>query len=349
MLCHQKKIPQMAENTLMMLFSGTTLKRLRAWTIPIKGQSVLRLSLWVLIGVLLTAANVEYDERLRSQGDGLGKLITKAAAQLQHAAKKRPLRLAYMNDSLEKMAQATRVMASGQDGRIALDLLEASRRDYKENHFAILLQAINKSVSGNETEADQLFKEFLLNSTTFTGFEETFLKWGEFHMIRRNVHAYLRAKGVPFEGEEKNIQAHIPFEKLIGYATGSDRPDYVMNIAFITILAGGGILLVLLKMTGVDFSRPFLSSVVTLYVISWIAYGIWVTDLAFGLPFGWSRFDVVPILFIVPTVLLLLSRGITAWIESRQPVEAGYKKCSRCRAIMMDVLKECPRCRKVFN
>lgn len=279
-------------------------------------------------------------------GEQFGKIITRAAIRLQGASPQRPFKLKFMNDSLMHTARATLGMANHwPPEEIAKELSEA-RRAYPENSFALLLAGILANATGAEQKANRFFEDFLLNSRTFSEFEEQFLKWGEFHTLRRIVYEILKSRGIHFEGREEEIRVRIPYEDLIAYAMRPGTWDRTVNILFIFILVGGGVALVVAHMKGVEFHRLVPGGLVGLYLGVWISYGTWIFDLAFGLPWGWSRFVVIPLFLGCLLLLFAIGVGLEIYEERLRPLEHGYQRCPHCRAVIEGLLIECPECRQ---
>lgn len=296
--------------------------------------------------IIFATGNIQMGNEPPDYGREFGEIIAKASLRLQIVAEKRPLKLSQWNDSLGKMAAATLLMASkGEPAKIEA-LLEASRKSHPGNSFAILLQAILQNARGDQKAANKTFEQFLLKSKKFTELEETFLHWGEFHMLRRTVFEVLRARKISFKGREEEIQAYIPYEQFFQYVMNPGREDWIMNVALVILILGGGVLLVTASLTGVEFSAPPASSLLTMYVMVWIAYAAWIFDLAFGLPFGLSRTAVVP-LFLVLVSLSILTLDLLAYLSDRaRPLEEGYRRCPHCSGIIVALSTECMHCRK---
>ncbi|MCM8775522.1 MAG: hypothetical protein NC930_04130 [Candidatus Omnitrophica bacterium] len=282
-------------------------------------------------------------------GEGFGHIVTRASIRLQDEAAKRPFKLKFMNDSLEKTAQAARLMASGGSFPEILALLDEASTDYRENSFAILLQAVLLNAHGDQAKANRLYEEFLKRSRTFSSFDEVFLKWGEFHFLRRIVYEILVSRGVSFQGREKEIQVRIPYEKLILYALKPGTWDFVMNICFIFIIVFGAVGLVLAALRGADFSDLVFGGLLGIYLGVWISYFTWLYDLAFGLMWGWSRFYAVPV-FLGSILILYLAAVIKKiWTERLRPLETGYTRCPHCHGVIVQLLIECPLCRQKID
>jgi len=300
--------------------------------------------LWFIPSLESFAANRE-----SIYGESFESIIAKATIRLQKASRRRPLRLTSLNDSLAHTATAAHAMTRGQDiGTIRAELSEATKR-HKANSIALLLDAIVSDANGDHSQANQQFENFLLNSQTFTDFEKSFLKPGEFHLLRRAVYDLLETRGISLADRQEEIRARVPFEALINYVIHSRVSDFAMNIALLFIIFGGGVFLVFAQLMGKDFSRPLFGGLVTMYVVCWIAYAIWIVDLVGGLPFGWSRHITIPVLLIGTALLLTIKSAISAWNEQRQPLADGYVRCSHCGAIVPNLTVECPACKKQIS
>ncbi|MBI3307396.1 MAG: hypothetical protein HYZ84_06310 [Candidatus Omnitrophica bacterium] len=290
-------------------------------------------------------AKVEIGENY-DYAEEFGKIITRASIKLQEVAPKRRFKLKSWNDSLEKTAQAALGMASREKPEVIQVRLDEAVQNYDQNSFAILLKAILASSQQNGKEANRFYEEFLLKSRTFSEFEQTFLKWGEFYFLRRTVYEILASRGVSFAGREKAIHMRTPYEQLILYGTKPGGWDRLMNIVFIVLILGGAVALVFWALAGAQFWEVVPSGILGLYVAVWVSYGTWIFDLAFGLPGGLSRFTVVPIFFGSMTLLFVISVVRHFWLERLRPLETGYRRCPHCHAVIEMLLIECSSCRR---
>jgi len=297
--------------------------------------------------LFLATGNIEIDSAPPNYGDEFGSIIKKASIRLQGAAQKRPLKLKGWNASLSKTAKAARILASkGGDYEEAIRDLEAARADYAGNSFSYLLEAVIRSTQGKKEEANKMFEQFLLQSRTFTKFEESFLHWGEFHTLRRSVYELLKARGITFEGREKDIQVVVPYQEFFKYVMSPGREDWVMNLSFIFLIIGGGVLLIIASLAGVDFYKSIPGNFIVMYLAVWIAYGLWIFDLAFGLPWGLSRFSAIPVFLLSCVVSLAALEYWAYWREHKRPLEPGYRKCPHCGAVILKLATECSQCRR---
>ena len=277
---------------------------------------------------------------------GFGKTLNRAIYRMEAMAPRRPFRFTAMNDSLEKMAAAVRGMQTNQPDGAVWELLEASRKAYPENSFSLLLQGLMLDYQGRQDEANQVLENFLLNSRTFSEFEEKFLKWGEFHSIRRYVYELLLVRGVTFEGREQDIQVQVPFREFFEYAMSPDRPDVIYNIFFVVIILVGAVGLIIAQLMEVDFSQPVVRNLPGLYGIVWLSYALWIVDLAFGLPFGWNRMIVIPILLGGSLGYAVVLEALSYYQARNQPLEQGFKRCPYCKDVVVQLAVQCSHCRK---
>jgi len=296
--------------------------------------------------LLLVTGNLDYGLNRGAEGSQFWKIVKKATERLQVVGNRRPLRLGHLNESLEKTAVAARGMLVGGDENEIWRLLEEARSDYDKNSFAILLEAMILSARGNREGANQLYELFLLKSRTFSEFEETFLKWREFHMLRRHVYDYLLSQGVSFEGREEEIQVRIPYEELMKYVMNPKDQDQLWSVVFVLLILGGGVGLIIANLMGVDFESPVIRVLPIWYLVVWLSYALWMFDLAFGLPFGWNRSWAIPILSGITIGGSLAMEGYAYWVERKRPLEQGYQRCPNCQSVILHLLVECPYCRR---
>ena len=275
-----------------------------------------------------------------------GRLVTRACQKLQAQAKKRPLKLKSLNDSLQLTASAAALMASGRDFVQARAALDQAVEKYPANSFAFLLKAITYSSQGDSLSANRYFKTFLIESRVFTGFDKIFLTWAEMREIRKIVYGILQTQNVPLTEEEKKLMQKITFKNLLSYIAAPGPEDRGLNIGFIAVIAGGAAILLLCLFTGVDFSRLLPRLLLILYMAAWVSYGFWIVDLAFGLPFGWNRFKAVPLCMASILGLFFLAELWAAAQDFFRPVEKGYKRCRHCGAATPKLSLECTECRK---
>jgi len=189
--------------------------------------------------LLIATGNIDVGTSPIDENEGFGRIIRKATYRLEQVAPRRPLRLSHLNDSLAHTSQAARGIVTGEDESTVLETLRQARRAYPNNSFAILLQGIVEDAGGDQATANQLFEKYLLKSRTFSDFDEVFLKWAEFHRLRRYVYDLLQDRGISFKGREKEIQVMIPFEAFLKYLMRPSRADLALNIVFVALILGG--------------------------------------------------------------------------------------------------------------
>ena len=271
-------------------------------------------------GLRAQAYPSDYGPRFQQQ-------IEKAFSGLDRASGGRRLKLKGMNDSLEKTSRAARMISNWQVADPVLELIQSAKQDYPQNFFTLFLEGLVFDMRGDSSGADRRFEEFLFQGRTHTDFEKTFISQWDFRALRREVENLLAGRGVSLRGQEQQLQDRVPMQGLDTYRRHPARRDEILNIAFLAVIFGGGVCFLFAAFGGAEFWRPGLRSLFGMYLAVWIAYGIWLLDLAFGLPYGVSRFKVI-FIFLGATAGLLVLRELAAWVsEKMRPMEKGYKKC----------------------
>lgn len=298
----------------------------------------------------LATANIQIGQEDPDYGKRFGRIIKQASINIQEVARRRPFRLKNWNNSMEQTAIAARAMASDQHFDVAWEALENARQFHPDNNFAILLQAVLMNSSQGEQAANAYFEQFLFKSITYTEFEESFIKWAPFHMLRRIVYELLVSRGVSFEGREEEIQVRIPYAEFFEYVMRPSHKDWIMNVSFVILILGGAVALILMSLQGMEFSGSIAGTLLTIYMLVWIAYGLWIFDLAIGLPGPWSRHSVVTVFLGTTIGGLILFETYLHWKDRNRPLEDGYRRCPYCRAIIVELSIECSEChRKIDN
>ncbi len=323
---------------------------------------------------VLATGSITTPQDKADSSERFGAIITAAAIKLQESASRRPFKIKAMNDSLEKTAGALRLLASRRQvpaqpldmltrgpltpaafsmnsvktEKEIMQLLEEARGIYPENSFAVLIQAVTRNAAGDTASANRYFEEYLLGSRTYADFDREFLKWNEFHTLRRYAYELLRTRGVNFKEREKEIRVRVPYEQLLRYVTHPEPQDRILNLFFVAVIFGGGVLLVLASLAGMEFYRSLGFSLLALYWSVWLAYGCWIYDLAFGLPWGWNRYTTAAV-FLALGIAAGLGEMLASWREARRPLAEGYKRCPHCKEIIVSLSVECFRCKKKLN
>ncbi len=304
--------------------------------------------LWILLLILAgglfpvssaVAHPSDYTPRFQTQ-------IKKTLEGINQAAKRRLLKFKGMNDSLEKTSRAAGMFWNWQSAGPVSSLLDAAQKDYPENHFTLFVEALILDAREDTANANRFFAKFLVEGRTYTDFEKAFLTHEDFQALRREIENLLTGRGISLRGHEDQIADRVPMQGLENYKRKPSRNDQVLNIIFLAVLLGGGVCLILTAFAGAEFWRPVLRSVLGLYLSFWVAYGIWLLDLAFGLPYGVSRFKVIPV-FLGATALFLLLRELWAFVrEKSRPLETGFKRCPHCNAVILALSVECVYCKR---
>ncbi len=293
-----------------------------------------------LLGIARAEAYpVDYSPRFQTQ-------IKKTLDSINQAAAKRSLKLRGMNDSLEKTSRAARMFWNWQSAGPVAALLESAQKDYPENFFTFFLEALILDMREDPRQANRSFVKFLLEGRTYTDFEKAFISQGDFQALRHEIENLLTRRGISLRGHESELEARVPMQGLENYRRHPAPNDQVLNFIFLAVLIGGGAGLILAAFGSAEFWRPGLRSILGMYLSFWIAYGIWLLDLAFGLPYGVSRFKVISV-FLGSTALLLGLRELWAFVrEKGRPLEKGFKRCPFCKAVIVELATQCFYCKQ---
>lgn len=295
---------------------------------------------------LLLTANIQMGSEAPDYGEMFGRIITQTGMRLQQVAARRPLKLKSMNDALNDLAAASRLMASrGEQGQI-LEFLELSRRHQPDNSFSWLLEGIWSNAHGQSAQADAAWERFLVLSRAYSELDKSFISWDDFHLLRKIVYELLRARGVSFQGRESDIQVRIPFSSLAQYIQHPAGGDRLLSMMFVGVLFGGLFVFAGALLAGISFQTPFLRQLMTFYGIFWFAYGLWFLDLVLELPFGWSRFQLVPGILGVSFFYAALQNLLRVIKHRRLSIAEGYEVCPHCKAVIPKLHLECPECRR---
>lgn len=271
--------------------------------------------------------------------------IQKALVGLNQSGGGRVLKLKGMNDSLEKSGRVAGMFLNWQVADPVFLLLESAERDYPENFFTLFLRALIFDLRGDSRNANRFFEEFLLKSHTYTDFEKAFIRQNDFKDLRREVESLLIGRGISLRGQENRIRDRVPMQGLESYRRHPSSWDQSLNIAFLVVIFGGGVGLLLMAFGGAEFWRPGLRSILGIYFAVWIAYGIWLLDLAIGLPYAVSRLKVIPV-FLGTTAVILVVRELIEFLQEKaRPLEEGMKRCPHCKAVIVRLATECFYCK----
>lgn len=274
-------------------------------------------------------------------------LIQKGARKLEASSNRRSFPVKGLNDSLSATSRAAQAMARGErDFKAIRAELEEARRLYPDNVFAILLEAILVNARKGESEATVLFEEFLLKSRKYTRVDQASFELEEFHELRKIVHGILAGRGVSFRGREHRIRPYLPPSSLLEYVFRPGSFDRTASVLFLTVLIVGGAGLAWHGLKSGEFFRPLPSFLAGVYLAVWVAYSLWLFDIAVGLPGGLSRLKIVPPFLGCITLILGVQALFKFLKEKFIPLEEGARTCPHCGGIVPSIMLECPDCRR---
>lgn len=137
---------------------------------------------------------------------------------------------------------------------------------------------------------------------------------------------------------------HLPAAKFFHFGQSLGPLDQTLSWCFIGVIMIGGLFFILASMSDIVLSAPGYRSLFGMYWAVWAAYGMWYVDVRFGLPFGLSRFHVLPV-FLGAVAGTLLFQEIIGWLWGFfQPLEKGMMRCRHCREVISKLMIQCPYC-----
>lgn len=122
--------------------------------------------------------------------------------------------------------------------------------------------------------------------------------------------------------------------------------DVSVTIFFVVVLSLGVVYFILTQLTNIELRGAFTQHLFSLFFMVCMAYLFWMTDLVFGLPFGWSRFELVPAFFGIGLTWFFIAGFIAYWREISTPIAQGYRRCPGCKSIILKLSVRCPECRR---
>jgi len=275
--------------------------------------------------------------------------ITKITAEvIAHKAPRRPYQLAYMNDSLIHLSNALTDALQGKSVDQVLSEAKLARDEFDDNYFTYLVEALLYERDGYDTEATQAFEIFLKSSQRYTAFEKMFITYEQYTYLRLAISQLLKSRGIHFEGREEEVAHKIERKGLTEFLIDPSRFDQLMKYMFPIVLLAGFVFFFYTKLSGSTMPDLIVDAVLFVYLFCWIAYGTWWVGLNFGLPFGWSRFYVVPTLLLFPLGVIGLLKALSFFTKS-QEMPSGMRKCPHCGAEVTRLETVCSECNKLIS
>ncbi|MDD5671274.1 MAG: hypothetical protein PHN49_06525 [Candidatus Omnitrophica bacterium] len=324
----------------------------------------------VLFSVLFLTAALGY----AGETDTLKNYMERIAAKMEKSAPRRPFQLAAMNESLMLTWQAVQAyrqnVDSGMAGTDAMlpdslspaglplgrvqrtvpkevapevkALLDQAAARYPQNAFVDLWEAQIAADEEHRAQANEKLIAFLKSSAHYTAFEKELLSAEEFEGLRTAVRTLLKSRGVMVSDRE----APPSVFKQFGSLSVREKTDRVVVSVFAVVLFLGAIGLFFAYWNGVSFLKGLPWVCFRIYLCVGVASALWVVDWTSGLPWGLSRFKVVP-WFLAGAVCYFMAREIFrfGW-ERYGPVQKGFARCRHCGHIFPELMLECPECHR---
>ena len=146
-------------------------------------------------------------------------------------------------------------------------------------------------------------------------------------------------RGIDYSGMFRYLQERLQ------HSNWSDL-DVRINVFFTVVLIAGIVFFIYAQISNTEPRGAFSRYRFPLFFATGISYLFWFNDLVFGLPLGLSRYRIVPLLLGAGLAYFLIAGSVTYWQEKNKPIAEGFKKCPKCKAIILKLAVQCSECGK---
>lgn len=253
-------------------------------------------------------------------------------------------RIKSINDSYQLTAEAVLLLADRGDIDRAIPLLREASKKFDGNRLAYLLLGAALERTGEREEAARAYAGFYRNSLTLAPEENELISLSALRVFRDYVEARFAAWKIPLPGSK--IGFALRRERSMAMLEGSPAGQRI-NLILPLVVVGGLLILLLFRLTGAEFPFAISYSSVSFYILCVLAYALWAAHLFLGLPFLVSPETEYKLFFAGGAVLIITFYAGRRFFgpKMRKKVE-GSRYCPFCGAIMLDVERECPECKR---
>ena len=270
--------------------------------------------------------------------------LSLSARKAVELARSRFSRIKSINDSYQLTAEAVLLLADRGDLDSAVPLLREASKKFDGNRLAYLLLGAVLERTGAREEAARAYAGFYRNSLTLAPEENELISPSALRVFRNYVEARFAAWKIPLPGSK--IGFALRRERSMAMLEGSSAGQRI-NLILPLVVVGGLLVLILFRLTGVEFPPAVSYFFVSFYILCVLAYALWAAHLFLGLPFFVSPETEYKLLFTVGAVLIVAFYVARRFfdLKMRKKIE-GTRYCPFCGAIMLDVERECPECKR---
>jgi tetratricopeptide (TPR) repeat protein len=270
--------------------------------------------------------------------------LSLSARKAVELARRRFSKIKSINDSYQLTAEAILLLADRGDIDGAVPLLREASKKFDGNRLAYLLLGAALERTGALEEAARAYAGFYRNSLTLGREENKVIGPSALQVFREYVEARFAAWKIPLPPSK--IGFDLRRERSMAMLEGSPAGQRI-NLILPLVVVGGLLVLILFRLTGAEFPSAVSYFFVNFYVLCVLAYALWAAHLFLGLPFFVSPVTEYKLFFIGGALLIVAFYAARRFLgpKMRKKIE-GARYCPFCGAIMLDVERECPECKR---
>ncbi|MFA6600800.1 MAG: hypothetical protein WC352_02510 [Candidatus Omnitrophota bacterium] len=251
-----------------------------------------------------------------------------------------------INDSYRLTAQAVRVLDGSGDPREAIALLREAVRKLDSNRLAYLLLGAIFEKADQPEEAARVYADFYRYSLALSPVENQLIGPQALEVFREYVEIRFRQWGRSLPEPKVPLGVRRARSLTLLENSGIARK---LNLILPILAVGGLVLLMLLRVSGLEVPALLGYFLGRLYLLAVLSYALWAAHFYLGLPF-WGSMEaefgrVGGFGFAAVTVLT----AMRYWRDERAKITEGLAACPHCRAVVSKLCVECPECKRRWS
>ena len=249
-----------------------------------------------------------------------------------------------INDSYNLTAEAIMLLAERGDVKNAIPLLREATKRFNGNRLAYLLLGSAFERSGQREEAARYYANFYRYSLTLAPVENRLIGPSSLQIFRRYVEMRFTEWGRTLPEPKIPLGIHEVRSLLM---LEESQAGQLINLILPLLVVAGFVILLLARMAQIELPAAVAYFLVSFYLLVVLAYLLWVAHFFLGLPFFISLETEFVLLFgggiVVIPALYAGGRLLASRMETK--IE-GTKRCPHCKATILNVAIECPKCKR---
>lgn len=281
-----------------------------------------------------------FDASQKTFWDELSLVARKAAA----LGEKRFSKIKKVNDSYQLTAQAIQVLSEKGDVAGAIPLLRKASKKYDGNRMAHLLLGAAFEKMGDLKDAAHAYAGFYRTSFTLVPFETELIGRSSLQVFR----GYIEKRFTEWEMTLPEPRVSLELQKMRSLVMlENSRTGQWINLILPLLVVVGLALMLLARMAHVEWPAAVTYFSVSIYLLIVLGYFLWAAHFFMGLPFLISIEAEYILFFGAGSVLICLLYAANCFFDSRhEPKTGDLKFCPHCHATLLNVVMECPVCKR---